>query len=87
MTQDEMINQNLDLLSDFMSYAFEYPDILDQIPLDATLVILPEDNRELYEANLEIAEKSQEQHKVVVIIEWNSAKPVSPHFKVIPSAD
>jgi len=83
MTHNEIINQNLDLLSDFMSYAFEYPDILDQIPLDATLVILPEDNRELYEANLEIAKKSQEQNEVVVIVEWNSVKPVSPHFKVI----
>ena len=87
MTHNEMINQNLDLLSDFMSYAFEYPDILDGIPLDATLVILPEDNRELYEANLEIAKKSQEQNEVVVIVEWDSIKPVSPHFKVLPPAE
>ena len=33
MTQDEMVNQNLDLLSDFMNVAFDHPDILDQIPL------------------------------------------------------
>ena len=83
MTQDEMINQNLDLLAEFMGYAFDYPDILDGIPRDATLVILPRNNQELYEANLEIAKKSQEQNKVVVIVEWNSVKPVSPYFKVI----
>ena len=84
MTQDEMVNQNLDLLSDFMNYAFEHPDILDQIPLDATLVILPKENMELHEANLEIAKKSQKQNRLVVTVEWDSSKPASPDLKVIP---
>ena len=87
MTHDEMINQNLDLLSNFMSYAFEHPDILGQIPPDATLVILPSDNRELYEVNLKTAKKSQEQNKVVVTIEWGSTKPISPDLKVLPQAE
>jgi hypothetical protein len=87
MTQDEMVNQNLDLLSDFMNYAFDHPDILDQIPLDATLVILPKENMALYKANLEIAKKSQKQNKFVITGEWDSPQPVSPHFKVIPKKE
>ena len=32
MTQDELARKKLDLLNEFMQFAFETPDILDQIP-------------------------------------------------------
>ena len=37
-----MVRKNLDLLDEFMKYAFDHPDILDKMPRDASLVILPE---------------------------------------------
>lgn len=39
-----------------MRYVFDHPDILDKIPKGAVLVILPEDDRELYEKNYKILE-------------------------------
>jgi hypothetical protein len=44
------------LTSSFMKYAFDHPEILDDIPLDAQLVILPKGDPELYEANKRLAE-------------------------------
>lgn len=40
-----------------MKYAFENPEILDKIPSDAEVVILPVDDQEFYEYNREMADK------------------------------
>lgn len=41
ITRDKIIQKNLDLLNEFMKYAFEHPEVLDKIPPEAELVILP----------------------------------------------
>jgi hypothetical protein len=53
------MNQNLGLHSEWMKYAFENPDVLDKIPKGAVLVILPEDDREVYEENYKILEENK----------------------------
>ena len=60
MKPDEISQQNLDLFHEFMMYALEEPEIFDKIPKGAQLVILPEDNPELYQRNLEIVNKRKE---------------------------
>lgn len=40
MNKEETVRKNLDLLDEFMKYAFEHPQVLDQIPSGAELVIL-----------------------------------------------
>ena len=42
MKRETVVKKNLDLLDEFMKYAFDHPEILDAIPRDRTLVILPE---------------------------------------------
>lgn len=42
MKRDSTVKKNLDLPDEFMKYAFDHSDILDQIPRDRTLVILPD---------------------------------------------
>lgn len=42
MKKESVVRKNLDLLDEFMKYAFDHPEILDAIPRDRTLVILPE---------------------------------------------
>lgn len=42
-----------------MRYSFEHPDILDKIPKGSQLVILPEDDSEMYRENLKIAMSHQ----------------------------
>jgi hypothetical protein len=50
-TMGEVIKKNLDLHSEWMKYTFENSDVLDRIPKGTVLVILPEDNKELYAEN------------------------------------
>ena len=56
ITKDEVIKKNLDLINEFMKYAFDHPDVLDKIPMDAELVILPIDYPELYNENKKTAD-------------------------------
>jgi hypothetical protein len=39
MKRDSVIKKNLDLLDEFMKYAFDHPDILEEFPCDRSLVI------------------------------------------------
>jgi len=55
MSNDRTFEKNVSLNTEFMRYAFEHPDILDQIPNSARLVFLPEDDPELCQRNLEMA--------------------------------
>jgi hypothetical protein len=49
LKKDLAIKMNLDLLNEFLKYAFEKPEILEEIPPDAELIILPVDDPNLYE--------------------------------------
>jgi len=47
MKRESVVRKNLDVLDEFMKYAFDHPEILDAIARDRTLVILPEGDRAL----------------------------------------
>jgi hypothetical protein len=49
------VKKNLDLLNEFMKYAFDNPKVLEGIPPEAELIILPIDDRELYKYNRKTA--------------------------------
>ena len=51
MKREIVVRKNLDLLDEFMKYAFEHPEILDEIPRDRTPVILPEGDPALERQN------------------------------------
>ena len=51
MKRESVVRKNLDLLDEFMKYAFDHPEILDAIPRDRTLVILPEGDPALEHQN------------------------------------
>ena len=51
MKKESVVRKNLDLLDEFMKYAFDHPEILDAIPKDRTLVILPEGDPALERQN------------------------------------
>ena len=57
MNKDEIIRRNLDILNEFMKYAFEFPDTLDKIPEDAELVILPQNDPEMFRENTKLIDK------------------------------
>jgi len=87
MTKEEMIKKNLDLHAEFMKYTFENPEILDRIPKGARLVILPEDDPELYEENLKIVKDSQKKDILVVVVTMKTPKPIVPKIEIISSSN
>jgi len=65
-----------------MKYAFDNPDILDQILPALELVILPEDAPILYKENIKIAKSYQKRKTPVTIIKMKTPKPVIPRVEV-----
>lgn len=85
MKEDELVRKNLDLLNEFLLYAFDHPELLDKIPASADLVFLPENDKALCEANRRILKKRRRARKVAVIRVRAGAKP-KPVFSYLKAA-
>lgn len=85
MTENETIKRNLDLLNEFMKIAFDQPEILDKVPKGSELIILPENDPELYAANLKIKQLLEEKGEKVVVVRMK--KPEIIPLPVIEPAD
>lgn len=83
MKKDEMIKKNLDLHSEWMKYAFENPDVFDRIPKGAVLVILPEDDKELYEENYKVLEENKSKGVSVFVVTMKMPKPQISSIEII----
>ena len=59
MKKELAVKRNLDLLNEFMKYAFDNPEVMDKIPPEAELVILPVDDRKLSDYNKKMAELNE----------------------------
>lgn len=75
MNNEKIIKKNLDLLDEFMKYAFDHPDILDDIPRDATLVLLPEKDSSLEKANKQILSRLKAKGEETVAIRIRTSSP------------
>ena len=65
---DAIVKRNLDLVASVTRFILERPDILDRLPPDFRLVVLPEDDRELSQYNLDLLARRSDPSKVVVIV-------------------
>ncbi len=83
MTKDEIIRKNLDLHAEWMKYVFEQPDVLDRIPKGAVLVILPEDDKDLYDENHKILEKNKKKGIPVFVVTMKTPKPQISSIEII----
>ena len=75
MKDDEIIKRNLDLMSDFMKYAFDKPGILDVIPRDAQLILLPINDPELYKENMKTLNRLKKDKQTYVAFKIESVMP------------
>lgn len=82
MKKEIAVKKNLDLLNEFMKYAFEKPGVLDEIPPDAEIVILPIDDPELHAYNKSIGEKLMSKGRKVIFVKMK--KPVMPTAEFEP---
>ena len=83
MTKDDIIKKNLDLHAEWMRYIFENPDVLDKIPEGAVLVILPEDDKELYEENYKVLEQNKDKGIPVFVVTMKMPKPHISNIEII----
>ncbi|HZQ07421.1 MAG TPA: DUF5647 family protein [Anaerolineae bacterium] len=81
MTDQELFQRNMDLQTAFIQYTLSHPEILDKLPTDYQLVILPEDEPELVRRNQELLEK-QKFNKPIVVVRMKSPEPAK--LKVFP---
>ncbi len=74
MKKESLIRKNLDLLDEFKKYAFDHPEVLDQVPHDASLVILPEGDLPLERVNRQTARRLRAKGEEVVTVKLKATK-------------
>ena len=63
-----IVKRNTDLITEVTHYILNHPEVLDHLPGDFRLVVLPEDDRELSQYNLDLLALRSDQTKPVVIV-------------------
>jgi len=74
MKRESTIRKNLNLLDEFMKYAFDHPEILDQIPRDQALVILPDGDPGLERENRKTLRRLKARNQEAVVIKLTASK-------------
>jgi hypothetical protein len=75
MSEQELFEKNLVLTTEFDRYLLEHPEIAEQIPLNAQIVLLPDDDPELSQKNREIAAAQREPSQPVVYVHIQQLAP------------
>lgn len=75
MRKKELAYKNLALGIEFDKYLVDHPEILNRIPNKSTIVLLPEYDRELYQANLKLAEKRIAEGEKIVFVRIKKLAP------------
>lgn len=68
MTREELFRKNQQLSTEFELYLLEHPEIEDNIPDNAMIVLLPEYDKELSESNIKLAEANREEGQAIVYV-------------------
>ena len=68
MTKEELFRKNQQLSTEFELYLLEHPEIEEKIPDNAMIVLLPEYDKELADANMKLAEANKEPGQTIVYI-------------------
>jgi hypothetical protein len=74
MKKESTVRKNLDLLDEFMKYAFDHPDILDEIPKKASLVILPEGDSSLQKENKKMLNRLKAKGEEVIAVKLRATR-------------
>jgi len=90
MTEEELVGKNLILMSEFDRYVLEHPEFAEQIPSNAQVVLLPEDDPELSRRNLEISKAQREPGQPVIYVRIEKLLPplsrlVNPRIELFAS--
>ncbi len=78
---DQIIERNLSLVTEVTRFILENPSILERLPSDFQLLILPEDDPELSLYNLGLLAGRAEQNKPLVMVRLEAGQA---HFEQNP---
>lgn len=91
-SRDAIIEKNITLSFEFEQYVHEHPDVLEQLPDGAEVVLLPKDDPELYRINLAAVQKARQAGSgtPVVYVEIEALAPprsrlINPRLTMQPS--
>ncbi|HLF02888.1 MAG TPA: DUF5647 family protein [Anaerolineales bacterium] len=76
LTENEVVKRNIDLHSAFMQYTLEHPELLDKLPPEFRLVILPENDSALRAYNLELLDQHPARNKPVIFVRMRVEKKI-----------
>jgi hypothetical protein len=77
MTKDELFHKNLILGKEFDLYVLEHSEFVEEIPEDAIVVLMPDDDPELAEINLKMAEEIREPEQPMFLVRIKKMKPIT----------
>ena len=90
--RETIAEKNITLSFEFERYILEHPEVLEQIPQGAEIVLLPKDDPELYRINIEAAQRSsgEKNDHPIVYVEVEALAPprsrlVNPRLTSQPS--
>jgi hypothetical protein len=65
---NQIIERNLELVTTVTAYILQHPRLLEHLPSDFRLVILPEDDPELSQYNLNLLAERVQPDKPIIIV-------------------
>lgn len=68
----KIVERNIDLVTTVTDYILEHPALLDHLPADFRLVVLPADDPELSQYNLNLLAEQADPAKPVIIVRLNA---------------
>ena len=83
MKKEDLIRSNLDLLNEFMTYAFDHPEVLDNLPSGGEVIILPVDDPAVVQENMKMAERQRKAGKSVILVKLRKPQPVIPVLELM----
>ena len=87
MTPKDLVEKNLILSTELSRYLLEHPEVAQEIPKDAIVVILPEYDSKLAEENLKIAEARREKNQPMVLVKVKKLAPERKSRLVKPTVE
>lgn len=75
MKDEDLFIKNQQLSTEFDLYITEHPEIEDQIPDNALIVLLPEYDKDLSQRNRELALRHREPGQPIVYVTINKLRP------------
>jgi len=75
MRREDLFKKNHMLGVEFDRYLLEHPEVLEKIPENAEIFFLPEEDPELSQENLKIAEQKKAEGKKIVLVRIGKLSP------------